>query len=155
MKYLITLLAFISLSVAASEIKLLKVSHLGVMKNKVIFQSTDLKISKSKNEFKGKIIAKWGVHVFEVVNGTYTCNDKNICKLKSYETIAMFESCTVKNNKAKCTNKISAETDSVNNSRDVVLAANPDEVSDQINNDNNNETSEFPVRIEDEYADIF
>ena len=137
-----------------ADITLQKVKVIGPMKNKVIFQSTNIKKVKRSNLLKGTIIAQWGTEVFEVLDGYYSCNTKNVCKLVEHERVATYSLCVVKKTKAVCSNKISG-SDEINSSSDVVIAANPDEVSDLLTNDRNDEYTEFPVRIEDEYSDIF
>lgn len=154
MKLIIGLMALLSLTVAtAGEIKLVKVKELGPMKHKVIFQSTDVKAIKGSNMVRGKLVAQWGTQVFEVATGFYTCNKSNTCRLSDFERVAMYESCKVKGNKVSCTKKISGD-DSSNDSRDVIVSGNPDALEDGPARDNGVDT-DFPVRIQDEFSDIF
>lgn len=154
MKLIIGLMALLSLSVAtAGEIKLVKVKELGAMKHKVIFQSADVKAIKGSNMVRGKLVAQWGTQVFEVATGFYTCNKNNTCKLTDFERVAMYESCKVKGNKVSCSKKISGD-DSSNDSRDVITTGNPDAIEDGPARDNGVDT-DFPVRIQDEFSDIF
>lgn len=157
MKLLIGLLALaVAASTQAAELKIQKVKTIGELNHKVIFQSTDVKSVGKSNVVKGKIVAAWGVHVYEVANAYYTCNTKNVCKLAEVETVGMYESCTVKNNKAVCSKKISGTT-SDSSARDLIVAENPDAVdSEYAGRDTYGEyDSEFPVRIVDEYAGQF
>lgn len=154
MRFILGMLAFSVISVQANEIRLIKVRELGPMKHRVIYQSNDISIVKKSNVVKGKLVAQWGVHVFEVVNGLYACNSKKVCTLSTYERVATFESCITKENKVKCRNRLTGDSSSSNNSRDIVIADNPDEVSDTFNQGAGSD-SEFPVRIQDEYSDLF
>ncbi|AUN98244.1 hypothetical protein DOM21_09985 [Bacteriovorax stolpii] len=156
MKKIMGFLALLTLTTAfAGEVRLVKVKELGVMKNKVIFQSLDVKKVKNSNVVRGKLVAQWGTQVFEVVTGYYTCNTKNVCKLTDYERVATYESCKVKNNKVSCSKKIAGDSYE-SDSRDVIVSGNPDEVSDEFGHNRTGEyDSEFPVRIQDEYSDIF
>lgn len=151
------LFSIISMQSFAAEYTVQKVKFLGPMKNKVIFQSSDLKKVKGKNVLKGKLVAQWGLHVFEVVNGFYTCNQKNVCKLSDYERVATFESCTVKNKtKVECRKKIGSGTSSSDTSG-VIIYDSPDSVNDEFYRQRryNDEYSEFPVRIDGEFDDLF
>lgn len=151
---MIGLLTLLSLSVAgAFDLKLVKVKELGPMKNKVIFQSSDVVKIKGSNMVRGKLVAQWGTQVFEVVTGHYTCNKSNICKLTDYERVATYESCKVKNNKVTCSKKLAGDED-LNASRDVMTTENPDALDDGSVRDNGAD-SDFPVRISDEFSDIF
>lgn len=153
MKLIITLMALLSLSVAgAAELRVVKVKELGPMKHKVIFQSLDVKRIKNSDVLRGKLVAQWGKQVFEVVTGYYTCNKSNVCKLTDYERVATYESCKVKNNKVACTKKIAGDTST--DSRDVIINGNPDGLEDGFDRDNGVDT-DFPVRIQDEFSDIF
>ena len=62
---------------AQASFSIVKVKELGPMRNKVIFQSLDLKKIKGTSVVKGKLVARWGTQVFEVVEGFYQCNKKN------------------------------------------------------------------------------
>jgi hypothetical protein len=154
MKLVMSLIGlFVVSSLSASELRLVKVTEIGPMKNKVIFQSSDVSKIKNSNMVRGKLIAQWGTEVFEVITGYYQCNKRNVCKLNDYERVATFESCKIKNKKATCSKKITGD-DSINNSQDVITEENPDSREDGFNRENDND-SEFPVRIQDEFSDIF
>lgn len=153
MKIIIGLVALFAMStLSAGEIKLQKVSAIGVVKHKVIFQSSDVKFVKKSNIVRGKIVSKWGTNVFEVGTAYYLCNEKNFCKFVDYDRVAMFESCIVKNNKVACSKKITADSSGVTN--DVNASENPDAVSDSFESVND-DLNEFPARIQDEYSDLF
>ena len=157
MKLLIGLFTLAAMtSVQASELRLQKVKTIGDLNHKVIFQSSDVKFVKKSNLVKGKIVAMWGLHVYEVANAFYVCNAKNFCKLTEVETVAMYESCSVKNKKAVCSGKISGESN-ISNARDFATSENPDAVGSEFGErDSNGEyESEFPVRITDEFSDLF
>lgn len=146
-----------SFSSFSADYRIQKVKVLGTMKNKVIFQSADLKKIRGQNLLKGKLVAQWGVHVFEVVNGLYSCNKSNYCKLVDYERVATFEKCIVKNKtKVECRKKIVGDSYSGNSNGDVIIADDPDSVKDDMHRDrySNDEYSEFPVRVNGEFDDI-
>lgn len=156
MKLVVALLAMVAVSsVSAADLKLQKVKTIGALKHKVIFQSKDVKALKNSNVVYGKVVAAWGLHVYEVANAYYTCNEQLACKLSEVKNVAMYESCTVKNNKAVCKNKISGDSSS-SNSGDVVVE-NPDAVGSEYGSrDSYGEyDSEFPVRIVDEFSGLF
>lgn len=155
MKLVVALVAMVAMSsVFAADVKIQKVKTIGALKHKVIFQSKDVKALKNSNVVYGKVVAAWGVHVFEVANAYYTCNEQLACKLAEVKHVAMYESCTVKNNKAVCRNKISGN--SSNDSGDVSVE-NPDAVGSEFGDrDSYGEyESEFPVRIVDEFSGLF
>lgn len=150
------LFASMALSAQANDYKLVKVKTLGVMKNKVIFQSQNVKKVKNTDVVKGKLIAQWGTEVFEVATGYYKCNTKNVCRLTDFDRVATFKSCVVSGDKAKCTQKIVGDTSSSDSDRSISYG-NPDEVRGDYDHDRRRDDydSEFPVRIVDEYSDLF
>lgn len=133
MKLLIgTFMTVIAFNLLATEgIRLIKVKELGPMKNKVIFQSSEVKKIKKTNLVKGQLVAQWGVHVFEVVNGFYACNAQNVCKLADFERVATYESCKAVRKKFSCKGRISGDSSIVTQS-DISMQDNPDEVSDSL-----------------------
>ena len=156
MKLLVAFMAMVAMSsVNASDLKIQKVKTIGDLKHKVIFQSKDLKVLDNSNVVYGKIVAAWGVNVFEVANAYYTCNEQLACKFTKVKNVAMYESCIVKNKKAVCRNKISGNTEL--DSGDVV-AENPDAVGSEFGDRDSSYgeyDSEFPVRIVDEFSGLF
>lgn len=147
--------ALLSLSISsfAAEFKVKKVKTLGDMKHSVIFQSKDLKKVKGTNLLKGKLVAQWGLHVYEVVTGFYACSKDLSCKLTTYERIATFEKCTVvSKTKVECRKRISGDSTVITN--DVVVAEDPDSVYDDVTR-NLDEEGDFPVRTVDEFDGIF
>lgn len=132
---------------AAEQLTLAKVTEIGVMKNKIIFQSKSVKKVKGTNLVKGKLVAQWGLHVFEVVNGFYSCNKKNLCKLTDYERVATYESCVVKNQKVKCSKKIAGNESPSTDESDVILS--PDGMDDGSHRD----TPREPIdELDDEFG---
>lgn len=156
MKLLIGLIGLLAVaSTQAAELKIQKVKTIGDFGHKVVFQSTDVKLVKKSNIVTGKIVAQWGLHVYEVADAYYTCSAKNLCKLSSYSTVGMYESCSVKNKKAVCFNKISGPSE-LSDSRDVVVTENPDYAGEYGNNNSDYDyNSEFPARIVDEFSGVF
>lgn len=157
MKLVVALVAMVAMSsVFAADLKIQKVKTIGDLNHKVIFQSKDVKTLKNSNVVYGKVVAAWGVHVYEVANAYYACNDQLACKLSEVKTVAMYESCTVKNKKVVCRNKISGNSEL--NSRDVVTAEGPDAVGSEFGDRDSSYgdyDSEFPVRIVDEFSGSF
>jgi hypothetical protein len=156
MKLLVALVAMFAMSsISAADLKIQKVKTIGDLKHKVIFQSKDLKVLENSNVVYGKIVAAWGVNVYEVANAFYTCNEQLVCKFTKVKNVAMYESCTVKNNKAVCKNKISGNT--YQDSGDVITE-NPDAVGTEFGDRDSSYgeyDSEFPVRIVDEFSGLF
>lgn len=156
MKLLIGLIGLLAVaSTQAAELKIQRVKTLGDLGHKVVFQSTDVKLVKKSNIATGKIVAAWGLHVYEVANAYYTCSAKNVCKLSSYETVGMYESCKVQSKKAVCFDKISGPSE-LADSRDLLVTENPDYTGDYgSDNSEYDYGSEFPARIVDEFSDLF
>lgn len=150
----LTLLTFSVTTLAQAPYSIVKVKELGPMKTKVIFQSLDLKKIKGTSVLKGKLVARWGTHVFEVVEGFYQCNKNNVCRLTDYNRIATFESCLVKNNKVACKKNLANDVDWTESS-DVKIDSSPDSTDDSINDSSVDNSVDFPVRITDEFSDIF
>ncbi|MFP5386214.1 MAG: hypothetical protein ACLGHN_09055 [Bacteriovoracia bacterium] len=153
----VILLSLFALSAFSAEYRVQKVKVLGPMKHKVIFQSTDLKKVRGSNVLKGKLVAQWGLHVFEVVTGFYTCNQRNSCKLTDYERVATFEKCIVKSKKrVECRKRLGGNSYSGSNAGDVIVYDDPDSVRDDYNGnrDSYDNYSEFPVRVDGEFDDV-
>lgn len=131
--------------------KLQKIKTVGPLKNEVIFQSRDLRYVKSLQLYKAKVIAQWGVHVFEVGVGFYDCNSVRsgvrYCKLKNYEPKATYERCQVVAAKAYCEKRLKSfasapsDTDSDYRSTDLV-----DSLKDEMHRDVPDENAEYPDR---------
>ena len=157
MKKMLLTIALIGTTVNAAALKIEKVTVLGPMKHKVIYQADTLKKTKSKTVFTGKIVAKWGEHVYELVKGAYECKNTT-CKLVDYTRLATFELCEVKDKKAVCRNKISGDSEVLSSDSSDVVYENPDEVSDTIGNSRNDD-SDFPERssgsVFDEFGDLY
>lgn len=141
----------------AKEIKLVKVEELGPLKHKVIYQSSNVKSVKGSNDVRGVLVARWGLYVYEVVDGHYSCNDKLVCKLTNYKRIATFESCEVKAKKVKCSKRLSGDSNTSGYDRDVSVSEDPDAVYNEYDNQRGGYDSypEFPIRVTDEYSDLF
>lgn len=130
MKALIVFCFFITIgNLNAAEVSLIKVKELGLMRHKVIYQSPNFTKVKNTNAVTAKLIAQWGVHVFELVNGLYICNTKRICKLKDYQRIATYESCIVSGSKVKCSKKIGGGNSDAS-TNDGSISENPDSTDD-------------------------
>lgn len=149
MKLALLCLALVfSLQSQAAELRVKQVKTLGPMKHKVIFQSTNLKKVRNSKYLEGKIVAQWGLYVFEVASGYYSCNNKNVCSLVDYRSVATFEKCTVtKNKRVRCSRPLSGGNDYTGTSGEITYE-NPDEVYDEYNNNRDHYDSydEFPAR---------
>jgi len=149
MKLALMCLALVfSFNSEATNLRVKKVKTIGVMKNKVIFQGTNLKKVRNTNYLQGKIVAQWGTQVFEVLTGYYSCNKKDVCTLAKYETVATFQKCTVsKNKRVRCSRPLGSGSAGADLRGDVTYE-NPDEVYDEYNNNRNHYDSydEFPAR---------
>lgn len=147
----------VSVSALAENFRVQKVKTLGPMKHEVIFQGKDLRKVKGTNLLKGKMVARWGVHVYEVATAFYACNSKNYCRFSGYERVATFEKCDVINKKkVQCRRRIAADSYSSDDSRDEVSYENPDEVYDEYDHRRDHHLDyypEFPVRVPGEYDD--
>lgn len=142
-------------TLAQTPYSIVKVKELGPMRNKIIFQSLDLKKIKGTSVLKGKLVARWGTQVFEVVDGFYQCNKNNVCRLTDYNRIATFESCIVKNNKVACKNNLASDS-TWTGSSDVKIDSSPDSTDDSSRDISSPDSSvDFPARITDEFSDIF
>lgn len=150
---------FLEVNASTSGLKVKKETHLGPMKNKVIFQSQDLKKTKSKSIYTGKLVAKWGEHVYEVVKGSYECK-KSVCELIDYSRIATFELCKVNKQTVSCSNKISGELDSAPNENTEIVYENVDEVSDRLSSNQDPDDSvdysdAGTGSVYDEFGDLY
>jgi hypothetical protein len=143
----------------AADYSLQKVRTLGPMKHKVIFQSADLRKIKKTNVIKGKLIAQWGLHVYEVVNGFYSCNKDKRCKLTDYERVATFEKCTVKSKtRVECRKRLDGgiSGSSSGSNSDVIFQDDPDSIRDDFGRSRyDDRETEFPARVRDEFEDVF
>ncbi len=137
-----------------AEYRVQKVRTIGGLKNRVIFQSTDLRKLRGKNLLKGKIVAQWGTHVFEVLNAYYACDRRNFCKLDSSFRVATFEKCEVKgSSRVECRKRL-IDRGQGGNSPDIIIHDDPDSTS-EWQRDPRNDEDEFPARVDGEYDDIF
>ncbi len=158
-KILIILKSFLLLgslagaSAVSSEVKwkIEKVSSVGYLKNQVIFQSRDLKYVKSLDLFKGKMIAQWGVHVFEVGVAYYKCQPQktariNICKFVNYEPKSTFEKCHVLGTKATCQKQLKSRDSGNESNGDFRSDDLVDSIKDQMHREVPDENEEYPDR---------
>lgn len=153
--FAVFLVALTSLSTFAAEYRIRRVQTLGTMKHKVIFQSRDLKAVRGSNHLVGQLVLMWGTHRYEIVDGLYTCSEKNFCKIVDYKRVAMFEKCYVKKNKVDCVKPVSGRYSS-NESGDIRVWEDPDHIYDEFDNGRDSWDSgpEFPVRVNDEFGGI-
>ncbi len=154
--FLITLLFILGrpLESFGAEYRVQKVRTIGGLKNKVIFQSTDLRKVRGKNLLKGKLVAQWGTHVFEVLNAYYACDRRNFCKLDSSTRVATFEKCEVKSPlRVECRKRL-IDRGQGGSSPEIIIHDDPDS-TDEWQRDPRNDEEDFPARVDGEFDDIF
>lgn len=153
---LTALLLLASISAFAKDIKIQKVTTIGDLKHKVIFQSLDVK-NVGNSYIEGIVVARWGTEVFEIANVYYKCDANLYCKFNAYKTIGTYKYCEVISGASRvvCEKKISGKNNELY-ARDISTSENPDEVYDEYNQGRNSDYyyPEFPVRIEDEFSGI-
>ena len=152
----VLLSTFTSLSSFAADYRIRRVETLGTMKDKVIFQSRDLKAIRGSKSLVGQLVLRWGTHRFQIVDGFYTCSPKNFCTIADYKHVAMFEKCVVvKKNKVDCAKPVSGRYSS-NESSDIRVYEDVDSVRDEFgsNGDTWYESPDFPVHVSDEFGGI-
>ncbi len=138
----------------AAQYRVQKVRTIGGLKNKVIFQSTDLRKVRGKNLLKGKLVAQWGSRVFEVLNAYYACDRRNFCQLESSVRVATFERCQVKSPmRVECRNRL-IDRSTGGGSPEIIIHDDPDSTSDW-HRDPRNDEDEFPARVDGEFDDLF
>lgn len=152
----VLLITFTSLSSLAADYRIGRVETLGTMKDKVIFQSRDLKAIEGSKKLVGQLVLRWGTHRFQIVDGFYTCSPENFCTIKDYKHVAMFEKCVVvKKNKVDCVKPVSGRYSS-NDSSDIRVYEDVDSVSDEFGNNGDTwyESPEYPARDNGEFDGI-
>ena len=152
----VLLFTFTSLSSFAADYRIRRVETLGTMKDKVIFQSHDLKSIRDSKSLVGQLVLRWGTHRFQIVDGFYTCSPKNFCTITDYKHVAMFEKCVVvKKNKVDCAKPVSGRYSS-NESSDIRVYEDVDSVRDEFGNNGDTwyESPDFPVHVSDEFDGI-
>ena len=148
-----TFLVSFNLFADEASFQLKKVTKLGAFNHPVIYQSQMVtKIDRSRS-VKGLLIVKWGLHVYEVVDGTYLCNKNKVCSLSDYRRVATYESCKKNKNKVICTGILTETDSSYSYTSDFRSLNSPDGIYDDSRTQDNE--SEFPARITDEFSDIF
>lgn len=103
---LLLLLALITLTFhsQARELPALK----KIESNKVIFQSKQVREVRSLGMFKTRVVARWGVHVYQVVDAYFKCSTLR-CRFDSYKTRDFYQSCELKNTQMRCQKRISPD----------------------------------------------
>jgi hypothetical protein len=148
-----TLLMSFSLFANEASIQLKKVTTLGAFNHPVIYQSQMVTKMDRARSVNGLLIVKWGLHVFEVVDGTYQCNKNKVCTLTDYRRVATYESCKKSKAKVVCSGLLTESDSSYSYTTDFRSDSSPDGTYDDSRSRESD--SEFPARIVDEFADIF
>ena len=78
--------------------------------HKVVFQSTEIRFVSSLDMYKARIVAKWGVHVFEVADAYFKCGEVR-CRLQETRTRAFYESCKKSGESFKCQKRLRPSSD--------------------------------------------
>ncbi|SRR5690606_23875982 len=150
------LVALVSFSALSADYRIRRVHTLGDLQHKVIFQSRDLKKVKGTKALTGQLVVMWGTQRYQIVDGFYTCSEKNFCKLYDYQHVAMFEKCVVKKKKVECAGPVTGRSYEYSSSNDIRVYEDPDRVYDEFDNgrDHWDYEPEFPVRINDEFPGL-
>lgn len=98
-----------------SQLDLPKVERVGVMKHPVVYSSPKLKLKKSNQAgilVYQKMIARWGVHRFEVGVSEFNCSSQRKCEFNQWISLAMFEKCEQRPGakSIRCYNKVSGSS---------------------------------------------
>lgn len=104
----IIFLCLLSAAVSFANMSFQKVTKVGEMKHKVVYASPKYKVKKSGLVTKAyvKMIAQWGVHVFEVGVSEFICSASGQCKYEQWVSLAFYQSCQIRGLKASCAGKI-------------------------------------------------
>ncbi len=79
--------------------------------HKVIFQSKNVREVKSLGLFKTRVVASWGVHVYEVADAYFKCSTSR-CSFDSAKSRDFFERCALKQGLMKCEKRLTPDTGS-------------------------------------------
>ncbi len=99
----------LTFNISYANVTFQKVSKVGPMQHKVIYASPKYKIKRTNGVTKAfvKMIAMWGIHVYEVGLSEYTCSASNHCQFNQWISLAFYDSCVVKGKQASCRGKSS------------------------------------------------
>lgn len=97
------LLFLLLLSAQAFAVELPRVRTLNG--HKVVFQSQEARFVRSLELYKARVVARWGVHVFEVADAYFSCGPRR-CRLQETRTRAFFESCRARGEAFRCERRI-------------------------------------------------
>lgn len=110
MRFLMLILVSIfSVSLAHSvQLNFPKVTRVGELKQKVVYASPKYKVKKTSLETKAyvKMIAQWGLHVFEVGVTEFQCNRYGNCRYNQWISLAFYEKCTFGGKQARCQRRL-------------------------------------------------
>lgn len=104
MKLFILIALIFSLHVEARSLPKLRM----IESNKVIFQSQSVREVRSLGLFKTRVVARWGVHVYQVVDAYFKCSTTR-CRFESYKTRDFYQKCELKNQQMRCEKRISPD----------------------------------------------
>ncbi len=150
---LLSFLVSSNLFASDGNYQLKKVSNLGAFNHTVVYQSKIVTKTDRSRQVKGLLIVKWGLHVYEVVEGKYLCNKSKMCELIDYSRVATYESCKINKKKVVCSGLLTQSDSSVFYSSDFMSESSPDGINEDSRNTDSE--SEFPARIVDEFSDLF
>lgn len=140
-----------------SQFQIQKLATIGPLQHPVIFQSRDLRpLRGSAGLLTGHLVARWGVHVYEVGSVTYDCSS-GICKVKNYARRSTFESCGLNSRQQMiCKGQLGASSSADGattpdfSARDLFLRNNIDGTQDYERPGSRYDGEEFPGRGQDD-----
>ncbi len=104
MKFILFFVLSLSVHAQARQLPQLK----KIESNKVVFQSQSVREVRSLGLFKTRVVARWGVHVYQVVDAYFKCSTLR-CRFDSYKTRDFYQSCEMKNNQMRCSKRIAPD----------------------------------------------
>jgi hypothetical protein len=99
-------------SVSSAEMTFPEVKSVGLLKHQVIYSSAKYKIKKTDQGTKAyvKMIARWGLEVYEVGVSEFICKTSETCQFNQWISLATYQSCKVTGTNAKCYGKLGEST---------------------------------------------
>lgn len=94
-----------------ANVSIPKVKTVGPMNHKVIYASSKFKLKQNGTHKQAfvKMIARWGVHVYEVGVAEFSCTSAGKCRYDNWTSLAFYQNCTVQANQAACRHRIKAD----------------------------------------------
>lgn len=104
----LTSLFVLAYSFSSANMTFQKVTKVGTLQQKVIYASPKYKVKRTNGQVKAyvKMIARWGVHVYEVGVSEYHCSASNYCTFEQWISLSFYELCNIKGREAQCKGKL-------------------------------------------------